>query len=239
MITPMSTPSRTQQANGMPPFQPSRTQQATGMPFQGQQGGGPAYGGVSDNDRPLKTYSDQNIIFLPDNSGSMSGPKAAEASAAIAACLAELNAEANKDGFRVSVITYGSSPKVVVSAQSPATASITLDGSGGGTFLAPAFKLAQSEIDQYKGRPNRKLQDPVVIVFSDGQLGDGPQAEVEARALKDRGATVIAIGFGSDADEKQLRRIASQPDNYAFANVGQLKHLFALVGKTLSQQMRP
>jgi uncharacterized protein YegL len=207
--------------------------------FQGQQGGGPAFGGLPENERPFKTYGDQQILFIPDNSGSMSGPKAAEASAAIATCLAELNAEANKDGFRVSVITYGSHSQVVLSAQSPATASVTLDGSGGGTLLAPALQLAHAEIDQYKGRPNRKLQDPVVIVFSDGQLSDGAQAEAEARALKSRGATVIAIGFGSDADEQQLRRIASQPDNYAFANVGQLKHLFALVGKTLSQQMRP
>ena len=179
------------------------------------------------------------MIFVPDNSGSMSGAKAAEASQALATCLQELADPANKDGFRVSVIPYGSSAQVAHSASEPLQALTTLDGNGGGTSLAPALSLAQAEVTNYSPRVDRRLQPPVVIVFSDGQLGDSAQAEIEAKRLNQMGCKLITIGFGTDADEAQLRRLASAPDHYAFANVGQLKSLFAMVGKTLSQQIRP
>lgn len=207
--------------------------------YQGQQGGGPVIAGVSPDSRPMKAYGDQLAIFAPDNSGSMSGTKATEASQALATCLQELADPANKDGFRVSVIPYGSSAHVAHSACEPLQALTSLDGSGGGTSLAPALALAQAEVANYSVRANRRLQPPVVIVFSDGQLGDGAQAEIEAQRLKQMGCKLITIGFGSDADEAQLRRLATAPDHYAFANIGQLKSLFATVGKTLSQQIRP
>lgn len=208
--------------------------------FQGRQGGGPIIAGVPDDARPLKAYGDQLVMFLADNSGSMSGAKAQEASQAISVCLNELADSSNKDGFRASVISYGSSSQLLHSASEPMKSLTTLDGNGGGTSLAPAICLAQTEVARYSARPNRRLQPAVAIIFSDGQLGDGPQAEIEADRLKKMGVKVLTIGFGADADEAQLRRLASAPDHYAFANVGvgQLKPLFALVGKTLSQQNR-
>jgi uncharacterized protein YegL len=206
--------------------------------FQGQQGGGPIITGVPSDARPLKVYGDQLVMFLADNSNSMSGAKATEASQAIASCLNELNDPSNQDGFRVSVVAYASNSKVMHSATEPMKAITALDGNGGGTSLAPAISLARDEVTHYSARPNRRLQPAVAIIFSDGQLGDGSQAEIEAGRLKAMGVKVIAIGFGADADEAQLRRLASAPDHYAFADVGQLKHLFSIVGKTLSQQNR-
>jgi len=68
---------------------------------------------------------------------------------------------------------------------------------------------------------HRRLQPPVVLVFSDDQLGDGPQAEIEADRFKQMGAKIISIGFVSDADEGQLKRLATAPGHHAYANVGQ------------------
>lgn len=206
--------------------------------FQGQQGGGPIIAGIPEDVRPFKIYGDQPILFLLDDSGSMSGGKAKEASQALLVCLNELNDPSNKDGFRVSVISYGTRSHLLHSCSEPMNALTTLDGSGGGTNLAPAICLAKTEVANYVARPNRRLQPAVAIIMSDGQLGDGAQAELEANRLKQQGVKVITIGFGTDADEAQLRRLASAPDHYAYANVGQLKPLFALVGKTLSQQNR-
>jgi uncharacterized protein YegL len=221
------------------PVQQAITSFTSGTPgSQNQQGGGPIIAGVPDSNRRMKSYGDQLIIFVGDNSGSMSGGKGHEASQAFSVCQKELAEEANKDGFRVSVIIYGSSAHVAHSAKEPLAAAVSLDGDGGCTRLAPALSLAQAEITQYGGRPDRKLQPPVVIIFSDGQLDDGHQAEIEADRLKQMGAKIISIGFGSDADEKQLIRLATAPDHYAYADVGQLKPLFAMVGKTLSQQSR-
>ena len=161
--------------------------------YQGQQGGGPIIAGVSPDSRPMKIYGDQLAIFVPDDSGSMSGAKSAEASQALVTCLQELADPANKDGFRVSVIPYGSSAHVAHSAREPLKALTTLTGSGGGTSLAPALSLAQAEVGSYSARANRHLQPPVVIVFSDGQLGDGAQAEIEAQRLKQMGCKLITI----------------------------------------------
>lgn len=217
----------------------NQTIHVTDLPIsQGRQGGGPAdtvmYGGLKPRAR---TYNEQLVIFVADNSGSMSGEKAQEASQAIRTCQQELASPLNKDGFRTSVIVYGSSSRVAHSAQPPESAGIELDGSGGGTTLAPALDLALAEIRSYKARPDRMLKPAMVIVFSDGQLDDGKAAEASAQKIKNMEATIVSIGFGQDADAEQLRRLATSRAHFTQADVSQLKGIFASVGKTLSAQI--
>ena len=204
---------------------------------QGVQGGPIPIKGINDDSQRLKVYGEQLVCIAGDNSGSMSGAKASEATAAIAACMQALADPVNKDGFRVSFVSYGSSAHLESSAVEPAILGAHLDGSGGGTELAPALRIIGREIDGYAYRPGRARQAPVVIVFSDGCLADTASATAEAAVLKAKGARLITIGFGGDVDAGTLQSIASAPDHYAFADVGQLKGLFALVGKTLSQSM--
>ncbi len=210
---------------------------AASNPTQGIQGGPIAIKGVNDDSQRLKVYGEQLVCIAGDNSGSMSGAKAGEATAAIAACMRTLTDPVNKDGFRVSFVSYGSSARLESSAVEPGSLGAHLDGSGGGTALAPALRAIGREIDGYAYRPGRVRQAPVVIVFSDGCLADTAAAIAEAAALKAKGAMLITIGFGSDVDAGALQSIASAPDHYAFADVGQLQTLFARVGKTLSQSM--
>lgn len=235
----------TQAISGLPPFNMPAFSPTTAMPnpasatvgFQGVQGGGVKLMGLNDDQSRLKTYGEQLVLIAGDNSGSMSGSKAQEANVAVAECMRALADPANKDGFRVSFVSYGSRAALGQSGVDPNTLQAHLDGNGGGTNLAPALRIISQEMDNYRYRSGRVKQEPVVIVFSDGCLGDTAAATAEATALKAKGAKIITIGFGSDVDAPTLQAIASEPNFYAFANVGQLKSLFALVGKTLSQRL--
>jgi Mg-chelatase subunit ChlD len=55
----------------------------------------------------------QNVVLVRDRSGSMSGQKAQDASAASLDLVAELAQPANKDGFWVAVVDFASQSGVV------------------------------------------------------------------------------------------------------------------------------
>ena len=55
----------------------------------------------------------QNVVFVRDKSGSMSGQKAKDASAASLDLAAELAEPTNKDGFNLGVVDFASDSKVV------------------------------------------------------------------------------------------------------------------------------
>lgn len=210
---------------------------ATQTPYtQGVQGSGPVIGGLKDDSKRLKIYGDQHVLVIADDSGSMSGSKAAEASSSIGVLATELANPANKDGFRVTTIKYGSNPTLLSSMQEASAVQCTLDGNSGGTELAPALVMAAEQMKKWQVRQNRQARDPVIVVFSDGCLGDQGAALKEAARLKADGVTIVSIGFGSDVDEATMRSLASE-GGYAFADVGGLKALFAQVGRTLSQAM--
>jgi uncharacterized protein YegL len=196
----------------------------------------PVVGGLANVTR-LKTYNEQPVYAIIDDSGSMSGAPSQEASQAAMALMAELADPRNKDGFRVTVIRFGSSSTMVASSAEPETISVAFTGSSGGTVAAPALAMAQKAEKGFTPRPERRLVPGMVVFMSDGGLGDTTEAIRVANEMKQAGMTIITIGFGAGADVATLQTIATSPQHYAYANVGSLVGLFAKVGKTLSQQL--
>ncbi len=196
----------------------------------------PVIGGIATVAR-LKTYNEQPVHLLPDDSGSMSGTKAKEATTAMKTLMSELADPRNKDGFRIDVIRFGSNATLECVAVPPESVNVSITGSSGGTNAAPALELALQYERSFVSRPERRRVPGVVVIMSDGHLGDTARAVRAANELKDAGVTIIAIGFGSDADTATLQRIATSPAHYAFADVGTLVGVFAKVGKTISQQL--
>jgi uncharacterized protein YegL len=185
----------------------------------------------------LKTYNEQPVHLILDDSGSMCGAKAAEASNAGNVLLAELADHKNKDGFRINLIRFGSSSTLEASSAAPESINVAISGSSGGTAAEPALRLAQNGERTFIPRTERRRVPGIVVFMSDGQLGDRAEAMRVADELKRDGVTIITVGFGSDADVSTLKNIASTPDHYAFAAVGGLANVFAKVGKTISQQL--
>lgn len=196
----------------------------------------PVIGGISADSR-MKIYPEQLVPVVLDDSGSMAGSKARECTDAAKALFNELADEKNRDGFRVSAITFGSSPTIIHQAQKPEDAQVVISGNSGGTNLAPALEAVQKEIEHFKYRSERRAVNPMIVVMTDGCLDDTAKAKHIADQLK-RHCTIICIGYGDDADIDTLKQIATSDQHVAKANVGDLKNLFAKVGKTVSQQLQ-
>ncbi|MDD4979487.1 MAG: VWA domain-containing protein [Gallionella sp.] len=207
-------------------------------PHTSSMGVSPVIAGCNNAPR-LKTYLDQLANLVIDDSGSMSGGKAAEANRAGTALMAELDNPKNKDGFRVSLIRFGSTALLEGEALPPSGVSFNFNGSSGGTMGAPGLLLAKRSIEKYSARPDRRLTSPVVVFMSDGGLADSAHTLQVADEIKQKlGGTIISIGFGSDVDEAILKQIASSPQHYSFAQVGNLTGLFAQVGKTMTNSLQ-
>ena len=178
-------------------------------------GQNPVVGGIDVVTR-LKTYNEQPIHAIIDDSGSMSGAKSLETSKAVTALLAELAEPKNKDGFRVNLISFGSSSEMVSTSAAPETISFAFSGSRGGTNAVPALMLAQNAEKTFIPRPDRRRVPGMVVFMSDGQLSDTEEAIRVANDMKEFGITIITIGFGADADIATLKTIATRPSSPGF-----------------------
>lgn len=86
----------------------------------------------------------------------------------------------------------------------------------GGTYtgLALQFLLKNHFVEQAGSRANQMVPQ-IVFVITDGKSQD--EVEPYAQELRQKGITVYAIGI-KDADEKFLKKLASQPyENHVFS----------------------
>jgi len=201
----------------------------------------PVYTGY-DNTPRLKIYPEQLVILVADDSVSMSGSNSAELTVAAQKLISELNDPKNKDGFRFSVIRFGSDAHVEASCISPANTTISFTGSSGTTNAAAGLALAKTEIQNFVPRADRRKANPIVIFMSDGCLDESAKAIRIASDLKANfQATIVAVSFGSGADKNTMKHIATSDEYHAEAEVGSLSKVFVQVGKTVTnslQQMR-
>lgn len=176
--------------------------------------------------------------LLLDTSSSMSLlNKINEVNAAVSLFIRELANPANKDGFRVSVIEFDNSARLICSAESAETLSVpSLQASGGTNFDAP-INMAIAEIEAFANRPNPEgwhYLRPQVFFMSDGQASVADKNIQRLHELAD----VTAIAYGSDADEAMLSRIASDGNVHVIGTDGtQLRTFLAQVGKTMTKTM--
>lgn len=192
----------------------------------------------------------QNVVLVRDRSGSMSGQKAQDASAASLDLVVELAQPANKDGFLVGVVDFASTSQVIhalakatdlngkVTPLSVGTGFFGMFG-GGTTNITAGLEDAAKILDQADRAGDRGVQflRPVVIVFTDGGHNEGPGPEGVADRLKQK-ADLVTVAFGSDADEALMRSLASSPQHfYVCSNGRELRHFLAAVGATMTATM--
>lgn len=178
----------------------------------------------------------QRAVLVRDRSGSMSGQKAQDASAASSDLIAELARPANRDGFEVAVIDFHGSADIIHDI-SPATAlagKVESIKAGGGTDITSGLQAALEVIGR-RGADGTTYLRPVVVVFSDGNSG-GPEAVADKiKAIAD----VVTVAFGADANEPLLQKLASSPQHfYRCRNGAELRAFFAAVGATLTASLQ-
>ena len=83
------------------------------------------------------------------------------------------------------------------------------------------------------GGPRHRADNAaVLLLLTDGRPNPRPASEVIelARAAKDRGIVIFAIGVGGDADQSTLKQIASRDDYFFFApDAEDLQHIYRAI----------
>jgi len=186
----------------------------------------------------------QNVIFVRDKSGSMSGQKAKDASAASLDLVAELAEPTNKDGFNVAVVDFASGSKIVHNLEKATTlngkvASLSVGMFGGSTNITAGLEDAVAILEKTEKQSQEGVAflRPVVIVFTDGCHNEGPDPCSVANRLKGI-ADLVTVAFGSDADEALMRSLASTPQHFYRCSTGrELRSFLAAVGATMTATM--
>ena len=188
----------------------------------------------------------QNVVFCRDASPSMTGQKAADASAAGIALVEELAQPLNKDGFFVGIVDFAISAKVIHPLEKATLLAkylqpLTVDKSEEGTNITAALESALSLLGKLpklpKDQNNCQFLRPVAIVFTDGWHNTGTHPRDLAVQLKEK-SDLVTVAFGDDADDALLQELATTPQHFYRCSDGrQLRSFLAAVGTTITTTM--
>jgi uncharacterized protein YegL len=186
----------------------------------------------------------QNVVLVRDKSGSMSGQKAKDASAATLNLVAELAQPVNKDGFQVAVVDFSKGSNVVHNLEKATTLAgkvtpLAVGLFGGSTNITAGLEDALTMVERPESPSQERVSylRPVVIVFTDGGHNEGPSPHDVANRLKQK-ADLVTVAFGGDADEDLMRALASTPQHCYRCSTGRdLRAFLATVGATMTATM--
>ncbi|MEM9419890.1 MAG: VWA domain-containing protein [Planctomycetota bacterium] len=163
---------------------------------------------------PAPTDGGTHQVLVLDVSSSMNGPcepQLKKIDALIRSSINFLNIQARQHkGTKITIVTFNHNAQVLIED--------TVDQNGharlveaakslkasGGTDMIKALKLGGDAFD-----PNQ-FGVKQLTLLSDGVHESGGDPCTAADALRQRGIMISAIGFGDNADEHTLRKIASQ-----------------------------
>lgn len=185
-------------------------------------------------DLQIQSAHPMHIVLIADDSRSLRGEPAQKVTEAIRAWLLELqtSARGKKEWFLFSLITFGTSPNLIVEAVSlnhVDAGKITIVGRSGTTNMAAALDLARSVIER-AALPHHC--PPFAFIYTDGRpYTDAPDVDdvdatlTAADSLKHLALPVdweasgmtsprlVTLGFGN-VDDKLMRKIATCPKFY-------------------------
>jgi uncharacterized protein YegL len=182
------------------------------------------------------------ICLLADDSQSMAGEPAAEATEAIRdfVTLLQSSCAARGSFFHLFLVKFGDFPKVLfdhcpILEVDPKQ--IELDGTSGGTDVAGALALAHRRFST--SASSASSVPPLVLLYSDGRpTGPDPMPVSQQIKTLDYAAgqhpLLVTCGFG-EADDTLLRGLATSPDHYKRLNrPAELRQFLSLVGSSVS-----
>jgi uncharacterized protein YegL len=153
-----------------------------------------------------------DVILSIDVSHSMAGPKLEAAKASAKSFVDQMNLEADQVGL-VAFAGRASLEHSLSQAGGSVKAAIDVLEAKTDTDIADGILVARQEL---MGANHVMGHLPVIVLLSDGQRTVGDDPVVVAEEAKSAGTRIITIGLG-DADEGELRAIASSQSDYFFA----------------------
>lgn len=186
-----------------------------------------------------------HVVFILDDSGSMSGAPAASVNQALTAMIAEMEilSQGEKPYFRVSIVSFGSHARILAEAQSEQDIDVqsvaTFKGDSGGTNMADGLRTAYDILQRNPGKPTDFI--PYVFLLTDGFPNDRHSTAEAAKLLTSSeiaagSPELVAIGIeGHDAEF--LKSILKNPELYkGLEDHTALVRLFPAVGTVAKSQ---
>lgn len=156
-----------------------------------------------------------DVLLVIDRSGSMGGARITAAKQAAISFVNQMDLSVDQVGVASFAGSSSLNHALSQDGTSVATAINRLFASGS-TNVKAGLEQAETEL----GRSSRAANNaPVIVILSDGYHNATSSAVLFAAAdrIKGRGIRIITIGLGANADEAQLRRIASSTNDYYYA----------------------
>ena len=157
-----------------------------------------------------------DVALVIDTSSSMVGRKLADAKAAAAAFVAQMDLSPGRD--QVAVVRYDTEAEVacrLTSARAMIDAAIRNLTSRSGTHIDVGLRTALAEL---QGPRHLERNLSVLILLTDGVQTGTPGEELRAAAeVRAAGARLYTIGLGADVDAATLREMAGDDSRYHFA----------------------
>jgi len=171
-----------------------------------------------------------HFIFCLDESGSMANDWAAVVQSYNLFLNVRHQSQATLD--RVSVVQFGTHPRITVEYAALAVAPRSLGYMGSGTQFAPALETVYQVASRHVGKDGLR---PMVVFMTDGCPGDHQLAYTAARRLRVLASHDLdfqAIGFSRHADLHTLRNVVRE------AGFGETQVSTALDHMALQQRFR-
>lgn len=170
----------------------------------------------------VTSKSPWHVVFVIDDSGSMSGRPANDVNEAMETMIEEMRllSQGKKAYFKVSVVSFGSSCTVLATAQSEQSidlAAVTgFAGQSGTTNAAAALAEALDILTAHGGEPTDF--EPFIFFLSDGAPDNDALAlatadKIKALQIPAGQPRIVAIGFGQPKDQF-MTALASNPELY-------------------------
>uniref|UniRef100_A0A8C2LCS2 VWFA domain-containing protein n=1 Tax=Cricetulus griseus TaxID=10029 RepID=A0A8C2LCS2_CRIGR len=148
-------------------------------------------------------------------------------------------ADVGKNQVRFGALKYADDPEVLFYLDELATKSEVISviqkdqPMGGNTYTAEALAFSDHMFTEARGSRLHKGVPQVLIVITDGESHDADKLNATAKALRDKGILVLAVGIAG-ANTWELLAMAGSSDKYYFVETfGGLKGIFSDVSASV------
>lgn len=216
-----------------------------------------AFGDLRSTTKKATSKTPQVAVIVIDDSGSMQGEPARQASEGAQQLVMEMQANnigAGGSRFILSLCKFGDAvTPLCVAAKPDAVDMTTVDfaGDSGTTEMAAALTWAGDAIEQslavcrrIPGYAESDSPSPVVVFFSDGANSGGDIMPAVSRLhsipVQSGRVNVVAVGIGMDPKDFQIMTtIATDPDLARNINPAELQEFLAFAGATIVKGETP
>ncbi|XP_019581529.2 collagen alpha-6(VI) chain [Rhinolophus sinicus] len=178
-----------------------------------------------------------DVVFVIDTSGSINRSQ----SNTMKDFMIDLvkKADVGKNQVQFGALRYSDDPEVLFHLGDLGTKSEVISvlqnelPLGGDTYTAKALDFSGHMFTEHQGSRLHRGVPQVLIVITDGQSHDADKLNATAKALRDRGILVLAVGV-AEANPVELLAMAGSSDKYFFVkNFGGLKGILSNVSASL------